>query len=276
VDTRTDYYVSIATGGGGLDAGIQRASPSIRPILYMENEAEAQAVLVKNIQERRVHDALVWSDIKSYDYESLRNTVPLGLAGGYPCQPFSNAGKQDESDPRILWPTISNAIRTVKFDWLFFENTASHLRIGGHQVFQELQEMGYVVACDIIAATETGSPHKRERLFILATRGDLEYSYEQGLEGLSESLTERPNELVTRPPSPTMDDEWEEIIAFRPDLAPAIEPEVLRVAHGYKLDLSRESRLRVIGNSVVPDVAQLAWVRLWEELHGVLQTKTNT
>jgi len=275
VDTRTNYYVSIATGGGGLDSGIQRASPSIRPILYMENESEAQAILVKNIQERRVHDALIWSDIKSYDYESLRDTISLGLAGGYPCQPFSNAGKQDPNDPRILWPTIAEAIRTVKFDWLFFENTASHLRIGGHQVIQELQEMGYVVAVDIIAAKETGSPHQRERLFILAARGDLEYAYKQGLEGCSEPLTKRANEFTSWPPSPTMDDEWEEVFRSRRDLAPAIEPEVLGVAHGYRLDLSRESRLRVIGNSVVPDVAQLAWIRLWEELHGILQATTN-
>ena len=93
------------------------------------------------------------------------------LTAGYPCQPFSVAGKRrGADDPRHLWPHVARIIGEVEPPFVFLENVAHHLRLGFPEVASGLVGMGYRLAAGLFTAAEVGAPHKRERLFILAIR----------------------------------------------------------------------------------------------------------
>jgi len=92
------------------------------------------------------------------------------LTAGYPCQPFSNAGmRRGASDPRHLWPYIREAIAHLHPRVVVLENVAAHMSLGGPQVVREVTALGYCVLWGIVRAADAGAPHRRARLFIVAT-----------------------------------------------------------------------------------------------------------
>jgi DNA (cytosine-5)-methyltransferase 1 len=112
--------------------------------------------------------APVWDDLTSFDGKPWRGIVDI-VHGGYPCQPFSVAGKKlGDKDPRHLWPHIARIVREIEPALCFFENVGGHLRLGFEQVHDDLRQMGYGVKAGLFSAEEVGAPHRRERLFILA------------------------------------------------------------------------------------------------------------
>jgi len=163
----------------------------------VEIEAFVQANLVAKIEEGRMADAPIWSDLKTFPASIFRGKVS-GIIGGYPCQPFSSAGKRKgEEDPRHLWPYIRKHVRAVRPLWCFFENVQGHATMGLWRVLSDLEEEGYETTWGIFSAEEVGAPHQRKRVFIL---GRLSDSYFEGLEGsvfggIAEEETEKP---VTR------------------------------------------------------------------------------
>tara|TARA_R110000851_G_scaffold239944_1_gene392640 strand:+ start:495 stop:1412 length:918 start_codon:yes stop_codon:yes gene_type:complete len=91
------------------------------------------------------------------------------ITAGYPCQPFSLAGKREGVfDDRHLWPTIRQVISNVRPTRVVLENVAGHLTSGGTSVIRDLARMGYSVKWGTIRASEAGAPHQRKRLFIVA------------------------------------------------------------------------------------------------------------
>jgi DNA (cytosine-5)-methyltransferase 1 len=90
------------------------------------------------------------------------------LTAGYPCQPFSVAGKREGTeDERAIFSYISNALGVLRPRYVFLENVAGHLTLGGVGVIAELTRLGYNnVKWGIIRASETGAAHQRKRLFI--------------------------------------------------------------------------------------------------------------
>ena len=92
------------------------------------------------------------------------------LTGGYPCQPFSVAGKQQgENDPRHLWPYIREAVRVLRPKLAFFENVSNHRKNGFPSVLRDLAEDGFDARWTTIRASDVGAPHQRERLFFVVT-----------------------------------------------------------------------------------------------------------
>lgn len=279
-----DTVISLASGGGGLDMGIRRVLPATRTVCYVENEVTAAAVLVENIRAGHLHEAPVWTDLKSFDARPWRGLVD-GLTGGYPCQPFSVAGKQrGAEDPRHLWPYIAGIVADLEVPWCFFENVGGHLRLGFREVAQDLRAMGYRVAATLYRAEEVGAPHQRERLFILAhsnqfdgdrggdfgTRwraesancgsavGDTDI---EGLEGRGGTQPRSADQLPAWPPSPADDEGWRRIPErFWPATT---EPVVRGLVNG----LARTDLLRVYGNGVVPAQAAAAFTELREALN---------
>lgn len=160
--------LSLCSGGGGLDLGLRLAVPDARTVCYVENEVTACGVLVSNMEAERLDAAPIWTDLLTFDGKPWRGVVDW-VIGGYPCQPFSNAGKRlGADDPRHLWPHVARIVADVAPRYCFFENVGAHLRLGGHEVIRSLQGMGYTVAATLSTASEVGAPHGRERLFILA------------------------------------------------------------------------------------------------------------
>ncbi len=155
-------------GYGGIHLGLKRAIPNLRVIAYGEIEAFACANLVSKMESGLMDSAPIWSDLKTFPSQEFRDRVDL-LVAGYPCQPFSAAGKRlGSEDPRHLWPHIAGSIRVIRPRFCFFENVEGHISLGLSSVISDLEELGYKVSWGIFSAREVGAPHQRKRVFILA------------------------------------------------------------------------------------------------------------
>lgn len=161
-----------------LDEGVRVACKflglgQLRTVAYVERESYPAALLVARMATQALDPAPIWDDVKTFDGRRFHGLVDI-LTGGYPCQPFSVAGKQlGDKDPRHLWPHIANRIREIEPSICFFENVRGHLRLGFEQVRDDLRAMGYRVWAGLFSADEAGANHERVRLFILAIRGEL-------------------------------------------------------------------------------------------------------
>ncbi len=164
------FGLSLCSGAGGLDLGLTIAMPRYRTVGHVERETYAAAILVARMEEAALDPAPVWDDVGTFDGRPWRGAVDI-VTAGYPCQPFSVAGKrQGADDPRHLWPHVARIIGEIKPPFVFLENVAHHLRLGFPEVAGGLVGMGYRLAAGLFTAAEVGAPHKRERLFILAIR----------------------------------------------------------------------------------------------------------
>jgi DNA (cytosine-5)-methyltransferase 1 len=185
-DTKDITVLSLCTGYGGLELGFAAAIGRPLRVVAVEIEAYAQALLVAQAEQGNLAIEAVYSDIKTFPAERFSGCFDF-LIAGYPCQPFSVAGKQEaEKDPRHLWPVVCDIAKQVKPQVIFCENVAGHLRIGFDIVVKDLDDLGYDVEAGIFAASEIGAPHRRERLFILAHArspriGDIDYSIDWGI-----------------------------------------------------------------------------------------------
>lgn len=283
--------LSLCAGIGGIDLGLERLGAA-RTVCYVEREAFPAACLVAAMQEGRLAQAPIWSDLRTFDARAWRGSVDL-VVGGYPCQPFSAAGRRlGAADPRHLWPEVLRIYRESGARYLFCENVAGHLSLGFASVLADLAEVGADVEWGVFTASEVGAPHRRERLFFLADRhGDglalkrssgLLHGERQALgdhadgcgedvghthrAGLSEHRwpiageQELPAvEYAGFPPGPDDREGWAEWVA-----AGGPQPCVRRGADGLP---NRVDRLRALGNAVVPQVAALAFSELWQRIH---------
>jgi len=163
--------LALCAGHGGLELGLKLAlGGGYRTVGYVEREAYAAAALVARMEDEALDRAPVWDDIKTFDGGPWRGLVDI-VSGGYPCQPFSVAGRmRGADDPRHLWPDVRRIVGEVRPGLCFFENVANHLRLGFREVRGDLRSLGYEVESGIFSAQEVGAPHLRKRLFILAYR----------------------------------------------------------------------------------------------------------
>lgn len=165
-------HVSLCAGYGGIDLGLKRAVPALRTVAFSEIEAFAVANLVAKMEAGHLDPAPVWTNLKTFPWEWFRGCVDI-LSGGYPCQPFSSAGKRlGEADPRHLWPHIADGIARMQPGLCFFENVEGHITLGLRNVLHDLGGMGYRTTWGVFSAAEVGAPHQRKRVFILAHRDD--------------------------------------------------------------------------------------------------------
>ena len=166
--TKTVTHISLCAGYGGIDLGLRGAIPNLRTVAFSEIEGFACANLVSKMEAGLLDCAPIWTDLKTFPWRAFRDRVDI-LSGGYPCQPFSAAGKRlGTDDPRHLWPFIADGIRLLRPRICFFENVEGHISLGLREVIGELESMGYSVSWGIFSAREVGAPHQRKRVFILA------------------------------------------------------------------------------------------------------------
>ena len=178
--TKTVTHISICAGYGGIDLGLRGSIPNLRTVAFAEIEGFACANLVSKMEAGLLDCAPIWTDLKTFPWRAFRDRVDI-LSGGYPCQPFSAAGKRlGTDDPRHLWPFIADGIRLLRPRLCFFENVEGHISLGLREVIGELESMGYSVSWGIFSASEVSAPHQRKRVFIMA------YDKIGGLERLRE------------------------------------------------------------------------------------------
>lgn len=170
MDNSKINHVSLCTGYGGIDLGLRGVVRNLRTVAYCEIEAFVIANLVAKMEAGLMDAAPVWPNLQTFPFGKFRGLVDI-LSGGYPCQPWSAAGKRKgKDDPRHLWPWIADGIRYCEPRLCFFENVEGHVSLGLSTVVSDLEEMGYEVSWGIFSAAEVGAPHQRKRVFILGAR----------------------------------------------------------------------------------------------------------
>jgi len=165
---RPRHGLSLCAGGGCLDLGLMLAEPGYHTRAFVEWEEWPRTVLIAAQRAGYFAPAPIWDDLRSFDARPFLGAFDIILAG-YPCQPFSAAGKRGGADdPRHLWPDVARIIAECRPEWVFLENVAGHVTLGLETVLRELWAMGYTPAAGLFSAAEVGAPHQRLRIFILA------------------------------------------------------------------------------------------------------------
>lgn len=231
-------HVDLCSGIGGFALGFQWAGLS-KPVMFCDVEPWCRKVLAKHWP-----DVPIEEDVKVLANEPERIPDCTILTAGYPCQPFSQAGKRrGAEDDRHIWPYINEIIAHKRPTWCVFENVYGHVSMGLDEVLSDLEGQGYATRAFIVPACGVDAPHKRDRIWIIAR--NMADANGKGLE-----RQWRGNELVSaREARHTACDCGEEVRARKAWLP---EPAVGRVAHGIP---RRVDRLRGLGNAIVPQIA---------------------
>lgn len=167
-------HLSLFSGIGGLDLAAEWAG--FTTVGQCEMADYPTAVL-----EKHWPDVPRWRDIRQLTKESFYErtrglrTVDV-ISGGFPCQPFSVAGKQrGKKDERFLWPEMLRVIRELRPHCVVGENVPGIIGIAGRQVVEDLERVGYHVVVFNFEAAAVGAWHRRARCFFVACagRGDL-------------------------------------------------------------------------------------------------------
>ena len=173
-------HVDLCSGIGGFSLGFEWAGLS-SPVLFCDVEPWCRQVLSKHWP-----DVPVACDVKELASDPNRNVPDCDiLTAGYPCQPFSLAGKRGGSeDDRHIWPHILQIVASKRPAWCVFENVYGHLTLGLDQVLLDLEAEGYATRPFIVPACGVDAPHKRDRIWIIAKNmGDTSRSRQQGDNG---------------------------------------------------------------------------------------------
>ena len=177
--------IDLFSGIGGFALGLE-STGYFKTIQFVENEKWCQKILNKNFPEVPIHE-----DIKTYKGYDADVVV-----GGFPCQPFSIAGKgKVTQDDRHLWPHMFRVIKETKPTWVIGENVRNIVSISEgmvlEQVYLDLESEGYEVQSFIIPASAVNAPHQRYRTWIVA------YS-RRTLQSRAEFRKENENEIAKR------------------------------------------------------------------------------
>ena len=135
---------------------------------YVENDDYCQRVIAQRIKDGLLDEAPIFGDIRTFisegyaeGYQGMVDVV----TAGFPCQPFSVAGKRrGAEDERNMWPFTRDTIRIVKPRWCFLENVPGLISSGYFgTIISDLAEIGYDARWTVLGAKDVGAPHKRDR-----------------------------------------------------------------------------------------------------------------
>lgn len=153
---------SLCTGILGAELALSMMGLEPELVWYSEIDKDACKVLAQ-----RVPDVPNLGNLKEIDWATVEPIA--ALTAGYPCQPFSHAGKRGGTDdPRHLWPWVRDAVRILRPRLVFLENVAGHLSLGFDTVLGDLAEIGFDAEWTTLRASDVGACHRRDRLFIVA------------------------------------------------------------------------------------------------------------
>ena len=159
-------HLSLFSGVGGLDLAAEWAG--FQTVGQCEWADYPRGVLQKHWP-----DVPKWRDIRTLTKEGFRERTELDtvtvLSGGFPCQPFSTAGKRrGKEDDRYLWPEMLRVISEIRPAWVVGENVAGLVSLALDTVLSDLEGIGYACQTLIIPACAVDAPHRRDRCVILA------------------------------------------------------------------------------------------------------------
>lgn len=156
--------LDLFSGIGGFSLGLERAG--METVAFCEFDKKAQLVLKKHWPEIPIYD-----DIRQLTGKQIAEEIGAIelICGGFPCQPFSQAGKRrGDQDDRHLWPEMFRLIQEIRPNWVIGENVAGLINMGLDQVLSDLEGEGYTCQTFIVPACAVNAPHRRDRVWIVA------------------------------------------------------------------------------------------------------------
>ena len=168
--------LDLFSGLGGFSLGLERTG-YFKTIAFCEIDKYCSLILDKHWKGIKIYNDVRKINKEQFDTDGIE--YPDIITGGFPCQPFSVAGKQKGTgDDRHLWPEMFRIIKTFKPKFVIGENVKGLINIQDGVVFEtvctDLESEGYEVQAFNIPAAGVGAPHRRERIWILATLGNSE------------------------------------------------------------------------------------------------------
>jgi DNA (cytosine-5)-methyltransferase 1 len=153
-------HLSLFSGIGGIDLAAHWAG--FRTVAFVERDNYCQQVLKQNFGDIPVH-----GDINTFNPTPYKGVTLL--SGGFPCQPFSVAGKQrGKEDDRDLWPQMFRVVKEVRPTFVLGENVPNFLNMGFHQMSLDLASCGYTTVPFIVPAAGVNAYHRRNRIIVVA------------------------------------------------------------------------------------------------------------
>ena len=262
--------LDLFSGIGGFSLGLERAG--FETVAFCEIDKYCQKVI------KKFWDKKIYNDVKEITKQKLKSDgieFPEIITGGFPCQPFSIAGaRKGTDDNRHLWPEMFRIIKEFKPRWVIGENVRGIISIQNGMVFEnvctDLEGEGYEVRAFNIPAAGVGAPHRRERIWIVASLEDSRRSlrsWSKFGEKDENEIRKRYADQHQRPGSTSESNVADASTGRRASQEGEIqtrgngtehqgwwstEPNVGRVANGVS---GRVYRLRALGNSIVPQIA---------------------
>jgi DNA (cytosine-5)-methyltransferase 1 len=259
-------HLSLFSGIGGIDLAAEWAG--MRTVAFVEQNKFCQSVLKKHWPKVPIFD-----DVCTLKAEDINEPIDI-ISGGFPCQPFSKAGKRlGGKDDRYLWPEFARLIEELGPSWVVGENVAGIITLALDDVLANLESLGYATATFVIPACAVGARHRRERVFIVAhsdskrllhgkikkqpAKARLNAFGDSASSGAdvadTKCVRQQGQGVYARPIYPTEIENWQADWTkhgSQRNLGPwDIEPNVDRVAYGVPDGMDR---LKALGNGVVP------------------------
>jgi DNA (cytosine-5)-methyltransferase 1 len=235
--------LSLFAGIGGLELGLERAG--MTTVGQVEIDPFCRQVLARHWPDVPRHD-----DVRTApDWWGSTERPPVDVVcGGFPCQPFSHAGKQlGVADERWGWPWMADVLRRVGPRYVVVENVSALVRdrAAFGWMLGDLADLGFDAEWTLYRASDFGAPHPRERLYVLAyASGDGGGSHDLLVEGENRGASFTARGL----PRPSVAERRQSAGAWLER-----EPRVARLVDGVPHQVDR---LNALGNAVVPAVSE--------------------
>ena len=246
--------LDLFSGIGGFSLGLERTG-GFETAAFCEYEKFPRQILAKHWP-----DVPCFPDVRELKGQDIDGPIDV-ICGGYPCQPFSQAGqRRGQEDDRHLWPEFSRLVDELRPTWVIGENVAGHISMGLDDVLSDLEGQGYTCRTFVIPACAVGASHRRDRVWSIASRNvadaDIDERWLIKSCGLGDQGRDDPNGVQKRKENTGQSGNRSQCgtMADLPRAAWEPEPDVGRVANGVP---GRVDRLKALGNAVVPQIPEM-------------------